>query len=225
MRVLALDASGAEASIAVRDDVGELIFQRDVASPRGRGGAIFPVLADAMRVAGCPDRIAVGLGPGAYNGLRVAVAAAEGIALACGADRVGVLSLRAIGTECREYVCIGDARGGLYYFAKLSDRKLVGEIELLSRDAMSGRLGQLQRIAVFATAPVDAFPDVARGSVDAAILASLASTENPAGAALEPIYLKPPCITAPRVRRISENCVKAESDSHKGAPSGTNAIK
>lgn len=199
MRVLALDCSSAVGSVAVLE-AGELIFAREFAAPRGRGGPFFSVLKSAVDTAGKPERVAVGLGPGSYNGLRVAAAAAEGLGIATGAVLVGIASVRALPCAAEDYVAISDARGGVFYFIRVRERALVGEIELLSQVALSERLEGLGRIDVIAPSALPEFPGVISGTPDAAIIARLAAEENPGTGPLEPIYLKPPHVTAPRER-------------------------
>ncbi|MGC1481201.1 MAG: hypothetical protein WA771_11895, partial [Chthoniobacterales bacterium] len=111
MRIVAFDCSTALGSVVATVD-GRVEFRVDFDSPRGRGGRFFPELERAMKAVGHPDRVAVGIGPGSYNGLRTTVAAAAGLRLATGAGLVGVLSVRCLAVEAREYFAVGDARAG-----------------------------------------------------------------------------------------------------------------
>ena len=66
---------------------------------RGHAEALMPAVARVMaQVEGgfaALDRVAVTVGPGSFTGIRIGVAAARGIALACGIEAVGVSTLAA----------------------------------------------------------------------------------------------------------------------------------
>ncbi len=200
MKILAFDCSSAVGSVAALDGE-DVIFSESFACPRGRGGELFGVLERAVGVAGTFDRIVAGIGPGSYNGLRVAVAAAEGLAIATGADLIGLESVRALPCPRDEYVAISDARGGVFYFVRVHERQIEGDFELLPEEALRERLAGLIDWDLIAPAPLEAFPGAHIATPDAVILARLAKYENPATNGLAPIYLKPPHITAPRPRR------------------------
>lgn len=194
MRVLAFDCSTAAGSVAVVES-GTTTFAETCDFPRGRGGAFFPVLERAVRFAGRVDRIVVGIGPGSYNGLRTAIAAAEGLSLATGAALCGVASVRALPCEGGEYVAVSDARGGVFYHVRVRGREIAGDFELLDAAALSARLGA-ETAPILTSSPIPAAPQACVATPDAAILASLASAH--AARALEPIYLKPAHITQPK---------------------------
>ncbi len=193
MRVVAFDCSTSRGSVAAVVD-GEVVFREEFESPRGRGGRFFPVLDAAMRaVGGDLDRVAVGVGPGSYNGLRATVAAAAGLRLATGAELVGVESVRclALPEGVTEYVAVGDARGGAVFVARVRERRVVGDVALVPRGELAGRLGGMGEAEVYAVGVCGEF-DVRLP--DAGVLAEVASREV-GGAEVVPLYLKPACVT------------------------------
>jgi len=190
MRVLAIEASSAEGSVAVvEDDVVQ--WQESFAAPRGRGSEIFRVLASALHVAGSLDAVVVGTGPGSYNGLRSSIAAGWGIALARGIPLHGASSL--LGYDAPEYFVIGDARAGQWFLAKVADGALCGEIELLPPQLAKEALPVNVRIFT-ASADID-LPQILHQSPHARQL--VRASKGPA----TPIYLKPPHITSPAFLR------------------------
>ena len=97
--VLAFDASAAACSLAIRAD-GNSVAWRDAPMARGHAEALMPLVMEVMAEAGLAfdalARIAVGVGPGSFTGIRIALAAARGIGLAAGKPVVGIDSFSAM---------------------------------------------------------------------------------------------------------------------------------
>jgi len=99
MKVLGLDTSTSGCSAAVWDG-GRLTVRRAPPMSRGQAEALVPLAQGVLEDAGLDfaglDRVAVTVGPGAFTGLRIALAAARGFALAANIKVVGVTSFAAI---------------------------------------------------------------------------------------------------------------------------------
>ena len=98
--VLAFDTSAAHcAAVLVRGD--RVLARRDEAMDRGQAERLLPMLEELLAEAGLGwrdlDGIGVCTGPGNFTGLRIAVAAARGLALALGIPAVGVTRFEALG--------------------------------------------------------------------------------------------------------------------------------
>jgi len=97
--MLALDCTGASCSAALFDD-GVLLAERFEAMERGQAEVLLPMVAHLFAQAGRDSAtlgtVAVGVGPGSFTGLRIALAAGHGLALATGARLVGISSLLAV---------------------------------------------------------------------------------------------------------------------------------
>ncbi len=195
MNVLAMDCSGAVGSVAVVQ-YGVVVFEREFACPRGRGTEVFRILEEALASVTKPDRIVVGIGPGSYNGLRVTVAAAEGLALAVGADRVGALSILGLdGGD--DFWAAGDTRGGTVYLARITKGKVVGEIENLPRaEAVSRITPHSVGLPMLVPSPIDGLPGAVIAHPKAARLAAIGELLPPVSQ-IHPYYAKPVHITAP----------------------------
>jgi tRNA threonylcarbamoyladenosine biosynthesis protein TsaB len=96
MTLLALDTSTAWASVALYDGKN-VLAEETWHAQRRHGDELFPtierVLSQARKKISDVDRVAVATGPGSFTGLRVAIAAAQGIARGAGASIVGVSTL------------------------------------------------------------------------------------------------------------------------------------
>lgn len=96
MTLLALDTSTSWASVALYDG-RSVLAEETWHAQRRHGDELFPtierMLAHARTTLAEIDRVAVATGPGSFTGLRVAIAAAQGIARGAGAALVGVSTL------------------------------------------------------------------------------------------------------------------------------------
>lgn len=133
--LLALDLSTAHGSIAVvRGD--DVLFQASFQSERSHNAQVFAPLREALAAAGGQlTGIVIGNGPGSYTGVRIAIAAAQGIALSRNVWCLGWSSLTAPDVAApASYSIIGDARRQSFYLARVEDGKLRPEVEIVSAD-------------------------------------------------------------------------------------------
>ncbi|OYV41597.1 MAG: tRNA (adenosine(37)-N6)-threonylcarbamoyltransferase complex dimerization subunit type 1 TsaB [Rhodospirillales bacterium 20-64-7] len=89
MSLLALDASGEAAGLAIQAEDGEILFRRHLPTRPGlieRLPALLEEAAQSTRITG----VAVTIGPGSFTGLRTAIAIAAGFAAAAGLPLAGV---------------------------------------------------------------------------------------------------------------------------------------
>lgn len=98
--LLAFDTSTAACTAALFDESGACIGRRDEVIGRGHAERLVPMIAELLD-GRTPDKILVGVGPGSFTGIRVAIAAAHGLAIGWGAELKGMssLALLAAGAE------------------------------------------------------------------------------------------------------------------------------
>src|SRR5688572_26673975 len=103
MIVLALDTASRAGSVAVMDERGCRGRAGDAARTHGERlpGEIIEFLRDEGHALQDVERFAIIAGPGSFTGLRVGVAAIQGLALASGRDVVPVPTLDAMAAAWR----------------------------------------------------------------------------------------------------------------------------
>ena len=90
--ILAIDTSTAACSAALFAATGECLAQRDEVIGRGHSERLVPLIEDIL-AGRTAMRILVGVGPGSFTGIRVGIAAAQGLAIGWGAELAGMSSL------------------------------------------------------------------------------------------------------------------------------------
>lgn len=117
--ILAFDTSAAHCAAALlRGD--RIVSARDEAMASGQAERLVPMLEEMLAEAGLGwadvTRIGVGTGPGNFTGVRIAVAAARGLALGLGRPAVGVTRLEALAHGLPgPLAVVEDARRGEIY--------------------------------------------------------------------------------------------------------------
>jgi len=90
--ILAFDTSTAACTAALFDGSGECIARMDEIIGRGHSERLVPMIAEMLEGRSA-DRIVVGVGPGSFTGIRIGVAAANGLAIGWNAELLGMSSL------------------------------------------------------------------------------------------------------------------------------------
>ncbi len=197
MKILALELSTARGSVAWRD--GDMI-EKEWPNDRQNSGAFFENVRELIKTGGHPELIVVGLGPGSYAGVRIAISAAIGLQAARPCRLVGLPSICAMSGEASAYYALGDARRQTFFLARIEDRSLAGEPELLSETELRARLEDAGSLPILSSDHLSQFAQVRLEFPSAARLARLARDSNRSLAEppLQPMYLREPHITMPR---------------------------
>jgi tRNA threonylcarbamoyladenosine biosynthesis protein TsaB len=132
MIVLGLDTATPATVVGLRLADGHTLQARDDPAARQRPGHATRLLslADGLLAEAKIDwpelkRIAVGVGPGTFTGLRIGIATARGLGQSLGIELVGVSSLRAlahgVGGHAQRVLAVIDARRGEVFIAAYDD--------------------------------------------------------------------------------------------------------
>jgi tRNA threonylcarbamoyladenosine biosynthesis protein TsaB len=91
-KVLGLDASGAMLTVGLIED-GHALALFSARLPRAAGSLLVPWISEQVRWFGKPDGLVVGVGPGSFTGVRVAISTAKALAWGWNIPVKGVSSL------------------------------------------------------------------------------------------------------------------------------------
>jgi len=216
MNILALDTSmGACSAAVLRSDGGALrLDARQEGMARGHAEALMPMVAEVLAAACIAardlDLIAATEGPGSFTGVRIAIAAARGLALATGAKLYGTDSLTVMARDALvgdlspkgPFAVAVDARRGMIYlgiYAEAGERR-AGPL-LVSPDDAAHLLPNDLTLAVGSGAALLAESCARQGrrietalpelQPSAASLAKIALEARATVPILRPLYLRP----------------------------------
>lgn len=217
--MLAFDTAGSACSAAVLR-AGAVQAHRFAAMARGQAEALMPMIAAVLDEAQTPiealDLLAVTVGPGAFTGLRIGLAAARGLALAADRPLLGVTSFAAVAAQTppeaaagRTLVVALDSKRREFYLQAFGGGGALGDGALVAPEEVPAWLPPGPLLLAGDAAPTLArlvagrAPDLAGGAglADAADVARLAAATWRPGLRPpppRPLYLRAPDTTMPR---------------------------
>jgi tRNA threonylcarbamoyladenosine biosynthesis protein TsaB len=199
VRVLAIETSTDTASLAGWR-LGEQVWGENFHAKRSLSGELAPRIAGGLKVLGGVDGIVVGLGPGSYAGVRIAIATAMGLQAVLGCQLLGIPSPVAMQPLGAHFVVAGDARRGTWYFTEVMDGHCVIGPELLdSFEAVSEKMAAAV-VPLIMSEPAPAGWKPLISTPQASVLAHAAAVGRGIvqSGTLEPLYLRDAHITRPR---------------------------
>lgn len=216
--LLALDCAGSSCSVALgrATDVGaELLGAEGRAMEHGHAAALVPMLQELMAAARQPmqavDALAVGIGPGGFTGLRIALATARGLGLGLGKPVIGISNFQAAALQAGDVsggdvIVLLDSRRAEPYAAWLgADLSFRESPRFMDEGALADFVAQARPACITGDAldlwhgPWPATAQRVAAAADAAAILRLAT--DPAGrfrAVAAPCYLRPPDVTLPQ---------------------------
>ena len=206
MKILALDLATRQGSVAFASEENE-VEERNWPNEQRNSGPFFGHLQQLRTKFGAADVVISGLGPGSYAGTRISVATATGLALGWKAKLLGAPSVCAFPSETGNYFVIGDARRDAFFCAEISNRVLIGGVDLLALEELQKRLSSKAEMPVYSSDALAQFPHAQLRFPSARELVRLVRNESLAlrDGPLQPLYLREPSITLPKPQRTTSS--------------------
>lgn len=218
--VLGIDTATPDVAVAVGrgvDCLGEKQIQPLAGERPRHTSALLPAVEELVAEAGgweTVDRVAVGLGPGSFTGLRIGIATARGLARAHGVELTGVGSLAALARgigeqderESGSRLAVIDARrgevfalfrgvdgGAIWGPIVVAPNKLGSLVEEASRPVQAAGDGALRFRTELEAAGIDVLPGAdPTHRLSARHVCALSSDPREALTEVKPVYLREP---------------------------------
>jgi tRNA threonylcarbamoyladenosine biosynthesis protein TsaB len=225
--VLAIETAGSNCSAAIVRD-GDVLAAECRPLRHGHAESLLPMVERVLAAAGLArggiDAVAAAIGPGGFTGIRVGLAAAQGIALGLGAPLIGVSSFAAVaaampaagGDDARLLlVALDSRRADLYVQLFALDRGMPLAVPAaILPDRLADHIAGIVKgasVLIAGDAAEAAAAALGRGfavalpsAPDALGVAAAARRQLGTAAALDPVrplYLRPPDVTLPKRRQ------------------------
>lgn len=141
--LLVLETSCAQSSAAAWGGK-ELLCRVEWRAERNHSSAIFEAVRQALDAleGRCLKEIVVGSGPGAYGGIRVALAVADGLSLVHGSRVAAFSSWNGLGIHDGKACVMSDARRGGWTWGRLENGILAAAPEVLPAEQARARMAE-----------------------------------------------------------------------------------
>ncbi len=201
MNILAIETSLPHASLTLVRN-GDVLVSEHWETERNHDSYLFPALQKALDALGeaKPELILIGAGPGSYGGVRVALAAAVGLAQVTGAQTAALCSWSQLAEPGA--VVVSDARRGSWTIRRHDGSISVITGEQLAELQQNGtRLLTIESRETLQKMGITPDRDKLIPTAEGLVRSWNAMTENEQRIAVstpaEPIYVRPPHITTP----------------------------
>ncbi|WP_411846181.1 tRNA (adenosine(37)-N6)-threonylcarbamoyltransferase complex dimerization subunit type 1 TsaB [Roseibacillus persicicus] len=207
--ILAIETSVETGSVALWTG-GEVVRERSFPAGRKPSASLWDPLEEVMAEVQALSAVVVGIGPGSYNGSRVGIAAAQGIALVHQCSVAPICSFEGVPMETARALAIGDARRGNFSRQSLQTGRVEGDFALGNLEELADAIADSRNRGeeVFSFDRAERFPLaeelqalIQYRQSEAGRLAAAFAKRNPAerdtllATLAEPFYLRDPHIT------------------------------
>ena len=157
--ILAIETSVETGSVAFWSG-GRILIERSFVAGRKPSASLWPSLQEVMAEISPLTAVVVGIGPGSYNGSRVGIAAAQGIALIHECPVVPICSFEGVALKTEQALAIGDARRGSFSLQRIVAGRISGGFSLASKEELVEAIAssRAQGEEVFSFDPAERFP-------------------------------------------------------------------
>ncbi len=217
MVVLGLDTAATACSVAIWQQ-GSVLARESLPMARGHTEALIPMVQRVLAAAAMGfskiNLVGVTIGPGAFTGLRVGLAAARGIALAANVPCMGVTTLETIATAVQRQkrddrvvlIALDTRRGDFYTQAFSAGGAALCSPQCSDAATLPGLLGtgpawvggdaRFAAVAALRVAGIAAEPVAGSDCADAAVVAAITADCFQTGGVVRqlplPLYVRPP---------------------------------
>jgi tRNA threonylcarbamoyladenosine biosynthesis protein TsaB len=178
--ILSFDTSNQTCSVTLYKD--HILYSQSDSMIRGHSEALLPMILDGLSEAGTGfeaiDLIAVGVGPGAFTGVRIGVAAARGLSLVLKKPSVGITTMDAIAAGVSSemlrgrslIVALDTKRRDFYLSVFGEDRSAIDGTQIATPDDLIGLVRRETRYAIAGDAAAPVLEILVGHGIDAEVI-------------------------------------------------------